>query len=253
LSTFDRMGRGEPSTGRSARFVAALLAVAFAPMLLCAQAPAADSTSLDALERRVTADPENLKLAADYRQLTIAAGAFDRSIDLFEKLAKRKDSGPNVQISLAFAYFDKVPPSGDLRRLSLGRGAIGALTRSIEQRPSLLAYTVRGRTSLYFNRRLFRRVAQGIADLEKALTMVTADVPPIVEANIYTSLGDGYWEEDKREKAREIWRAGAAKFPANAGLHGRIAAGDAEADRMVRRALDPSARVDTSLKELYPE
>src|SRR5574341_1116556 len=60
-------------------------------------------------EQAVAGDPENLQVAADYRQLTIAAGQFDRSIDFLEQLAKRKGSGPNVRMSLALAYVDKVP------------------------------------------------------------------------------------------------------------------------------------------------
>jgi tetratricopeptide (TPR) repeat protein len=232
--------------------VAAMLTAVAGAAPLRAQTSAGDGSRIDALERAITADPENLKIAADYRQLMIAAGTFDRSIDFFEKLAK-KDAGPNLQISLALAYLDKAPPSGDLRRLSLGRAAISAATRSIESRPSVLAYFVRGWTSLYFNRRLFRRVSSGIADLERARTMLPPDYPAAAEVHIYTALGDGYWEDDKRNKAREVWRAGAAKFPANRDLQARIGADDAEAARIVKRALDPSTRVDTSLRELYPD
>src|SRR5581483_2806742 len=120
-----------PTTASSAcRFASsadAVHALALA-LLLVAAGP-----RFDDLERVITADPENLAVAAEYRQDAIAAGAFDRSIDFFEKLARRKGSGPNVQISLALAYVDKVPVAGDIRRLYLGRDAINALTRSITQ------------------------------------------------------------------------------------------------------------------------
>ena len=86
---------------RAFAVVVAMRAVAFAPEPLHAQTLPAGSARIDALERSITADPENLKLAADYRQLMIAAGTFDRSIDLFEQLAKAKEAGPHVQISLA--------------------------------------------------------------------------------------------------------------------------------------------------------
>jgi hypothetical protein len=233
--------------------VAAMVVAVVGPTPVHAQTSAGDGSRIDALERAIAADPENLKIAADYRQLMIAAGTFDRSIGFFEKLAKRKDAGPNLQISLALAYLDKAPPSGELRRLLLGRAAISAATRSIESRPSVLAYSVRGWTSLYFNRRVFRRVSSGIADLERARTMLPPDYPAAAAVHIYTALGDGYWEDDKRNKAREVWRAGAAKFPGNRDLQARIGADDAEAARIVKRALDPSTRVDTSLRELYPD
>ena len=128
---------------------------------------------LKTFERALAVDPENLQLAAQYRQATIAAGLFDRAIDFFEKQAGRKGGGPDVQISLALAYVDKVPTAGDIRRLSLGRDAMSALTRSIAKRPCVLAYYMRGLINLYYNRFIFRRTDNGAADLTQALSMVT--------------------------------------------------------------------------------
>src|SRR5436853_7386799 len=95
----------------------------------------ADRQRIEALERAVLADPENLHVAAEYRQFMIACGEFDRATKLFETLTKRA-TGPNAEISLALAYVDKVPVSGNLRRLYLARDALRALTRAIEQQPS---------------------------------------------------------------------------------------------------------------------
>src|SRR5262245_55984307 len=61
-----------------------------------ARAVAVPPPDVQALERAITADPENLRLAAAYRQQNIRVGDFDRSIRLFEPLAERKGSGPNV-------------------------------------------------------------------------------------------------------------------------------------------------------------
>ncbi|PYQ73364.1 MAG: hypothetical protein DMG01_22600, partial [Acidobacteria bacterium] len=110
-----------------------LAAAAVLALLACAAVQSSETpvaARLTDLERAIAADPENLALAADYRQLTIAAGQFDRSIDFLDKLAKRKGSGPNVRVSLALAYVDKVPTAGDVRRLYLGRDAMNALTAS---------------------------------------------------------------------------------------------------------------------------
>src|SRR3989442_3920590 len=120
---------------------------------------------LNDLEQAVQRDPENLKVAAEYRQLVIASGDFDRSIDALETLAKRKGSGPSIYISLALAYVDKVPSSGDIRRLYLGRDAVNALTKAIDRRPTVLAYYLRGVINLFYNRFIFNRVTRGIADL----------------------------------------------------------------------------------------
>jgi tetratricopeptide (TPR) repeat protein len=179
---------------------------------------ASSSQRIAALEKSIAADPENLKLAADYRQLVIAGGQFDRSIDLLERLAKQKGSGPNVRISLALAYVDKVPTSGDIRRLYLGRDAINALTRSIEQRPSVLAYGIRGLINLFYNSFIFHRTDRGLADLKQALALVTAETPPALVARIYVALGDGYFRLNDLAKAHESWSAGLAKHPENAAL-----------------------------------
>src|SRR5207253_4008451 len=104
---------------------------------------AASAPDFGALERAVAADPENLRLAADYRQAIVHAADFDRAIQFFDDLA-RHTRGPNVQISLALAYVDKVPTSGEIRRLYLGRDAMSALSKAIDRQPSVLAHYLRG-------------------------------------------------------------------------------------------------------------
>ena len=211
-----------------------------------------DMRSLVEIERAVQSDPENLQLAADYRQQAIPARDFDRPIGVLEKLAKQKGSGPNVQISLALAYVDKVPTSGDIRRLYLGRDAIGALTRAIAQQPTPLAYYVRGLINLYYNNFIFRRVPQGIADLEQALAMTTADSPPALILRVRTALGDGYFRLGNSAKARDVWSAAHQQFPADAGLKNRLEKQGAELEDIVTTALTASTRVDTSLAGLLP-
>ena len=226
-------------------------ALVMGPMLLLVST-GSDSRTFVELERAVLDDPENLLLAADYRQLAIAARDFDRPIGVLEKLAKQKGSGPNVQISLALAYVDKVPTSGDIRRLYLGRDAIGALTRAIAQRPTALAYYVRGLINLYYNNFIFHRVPRGIADLEQALTMMTADSAPALILRVRTALGDGYFRSGNAAKARDVWSAAQHQFPADAGLKNRLEKQGTELEDVVTTALTASTRVDTSLVDLLP-
>jgi len=211
-----------------------------------------DSRTIAELERAVQHDPENLVLAADYRQLAIAARDFDRPIGVLEKLAKQKGSGPNVQISLALAYVDKVPTSGDIRRLYLGRDAMGALTRAIAQQPTPLAYYMRGLINLYYNNFIFHRVPQGIADLERALAMTTADSASALILRVRTALGDGYFRLGNAARAREVWSAARKLFPADAGLKNRLEKQGTELEDIVTTALTASTRVDTSLVDLFP-
>ena len=207
---------------------------------------------LTSLEQQLAVDPENLRLAADYRQMLVADRDFDRSTGLFERLVRQKGSGPNVHISLALAYVDKVPTSGDLRRLYLGRDAMNELTKAIERRPSVLAYLVRGVINLYYNNFIFKRIPRGIADLECALTLVTPDTPPALVAWVYRSLGDGLWRSEERAKARQAWAAGASRIPGDGELSRRVHGSDADVKEMVSAALYAGSRVDTSLRFMLP-
>jgi tetratricopeptide (TPR) repeat protein len=223
----------------------ALLACLVAPVLFA-------DTAIDTLERAVMADSENLRAAADYRQQAIAAGVFDRPIDVLEKLAKRKDSGPNVQISLAMAYVDKVPTSGDVRRLYLGRDAMNALTKAIERRPSVLAYYVRGVINLYYNSLIFRRIPRGITDLKQALSLATGETPPSLVAHVYLSLGDGYWRLEDKTAARDAWTRGSERYPAEGAFKTRLVPDERAVDAAVSTALYAGTRVDTTLKNFLP-
>jgi tetratricopeptide (TPR) repeat protein len=226
--------------------------IAASMLLLAGNGVAAAPTDLASLERAITADPENLRVAAEYRQLAIAAKAFDRSIDFLANLAKQPNAGPNLAISLALAYVDKVPTSGEIRRLYLGRDAINALTKSIERRPSVLAYYLRGAINLFYNNLIFKRIPRGLEDLKQALSLVTPQTPPALTARIYASLGDGYWRLEDRPKAREIWTTAIAKFPDDSELKRRL---DADAEKVrwvVSDALSASMRVDTTLRGVVP-
>jgi hypothetical protein len=229
----------------------AVATLVMGPMLLLVSTGSDSHTIVD-LEHAVQNDPENLSLAAEYRQVAIAAHDFDRPIGMLEKLAKQKGSGPNVQISLALAYVDKVPTSGDIRRLYLGRDAIGALTRAIAQRPTALAYYVRGLINLYYNNFIFKRVPRGIADLEQALAMTTADSAPALILRVRTALGDGYFRLGNAARARDVWSAAQKQFPADAGLKNRLEKQGTELEDIVTTALTASTRVDTSLVDLLP-
>jgi hypothetical protein len=223
--------------------LACLLAV---PVLA---APAADRGGrLTSLEQRIEADPENLQLAAEYRQILIADRELDRATALFERLARKTGSGPNVHISLALAYVDKVPTAGDLRRVYLGRDAMAELTKAIERQESVLAYLIRGVINLYYNNFIFKRIPRGIADLEHALALVTPDTPPALVAWVYRSLGDGHWRLDERAKARDAWTKGASVIVGDGELSRRLLAPDDEVGHIVTGALYSGTRVDTSLR-----
>jgi hypothetical protein len=210
-----------------------------------------DGAYVATLERAVTADPENLRACAEYRQQIIASGDYDRAIKLLERLAARNSSGPNVYISLALAYVDKVPVVSSFKRIFLGRDAMRALTVAIDREPSLVAYYIRGLIALYYPEPVFHRARGGIADLEQARGLLSALPIRSYHARVYVSLGDGYWKVRDLARAASIWNDGIKRFPSDPALQSRVENRGAALDRIVERALDPATRVDTSLHELF--
>ena len=126
------------------------------------RAAAVDDPQLARFEASASAEPENLWLGALYRQRAIQVGAYDRAIKMFDRLASRRDAGPNVFISLGLAYVDKVPTVTPFRRIFVGHDAGAAITKSIDRRPSLVAYYVRGLISLFYPEAVFHRGRQGV-------------------------------------------------------------------------------------------
>jgi hypothetical protein len=202
---------------------------------------------LQTFEQQITAQPEDLAIAADYRQAAVAARMFDRPVDFLGKLAKRKSSGPNIEISYALACVDKIPTAGDVRRAHIGFDAMDALTRAIAQQPSVLAYYVRGRINLGYDKLIFHRVDKGVADLSQALALVTDETPRALAALVYLSLGDAYYRLDQPTKAHDTWALGASRYPDDIELRSRLDTTGVSLHNMVNHALSPGTRADTSL------
>ena len=205
-----------------------------------------------ALERAATEHPEDLRAAASYRQRIIASGEYDRAIRLFERLAAGRGSGPNVQISLALAYVDKIPVVSPFRRIFLGRDAMRALSRAITREPSPVAFYIRGLIALYYPAdAVFHLTRGGIADLERARQLLAGETMQPAHARVYVSLGDGYWKTHDLARAVSTWSDGSRRFPGDPALRARLVNRGLDLDRLVAHALDPAVRVDTSLQELF--
>lgn len=224
-------------------------------MAAAAQAadPAAVTRQLDDFEAQLTRDPGSLRVAAEYRQLVIETGRYDRSIRLFERLSKEPRGGANRFLNLALANVDKVPVSGSVRRALLGRDALDALSRAIAIEPTDLAYLIRGLVNLYYDQFVFHRTDKGVADLEMARRLASAHPEVHYAPRILVALGDGYWRLNQRDKARETWRDGLAASGDPARFRVRLEARDDQIPDIIERALDAGVRVDTTLNELFPD
>jgi tetratricopeptide (TPR) repeat protein len=210
-------------------------------------------TRLDELEAQLTEKPSSLDLGAEYRQLVIETGRYDRSLRLFERLSKDSRGGANRFLNLALAQVDKVPVSGSIRQALLGRDAIDATTRAIAIEPTDVAYLIRGLVNLFYDRAIFHRTDKGVADLEEArrLSAVHPRRPHV--ARIFAALGDGYWRLNRTDKAREVWREGLAAFPDCESLRVRLNASDNQLPGIVQHALDADVRVDTTSRDMFAE
>jgi tetratricopeptide (TPR) repeat protein len=215
--------------------------------------PGLTNRLLDDYESRLAQEPANLRVAAEYRQLVIATGRYDRSIRLFERLARDPRGGANRYLNLALANVDKVPVSGSVRRALLGRDALDALTRAIAIEPTDLAYLIRGLVNLYYDQFVFHRTDKGVADLEMARRLSAAHPQIPYAPRILVALGDGYWRLNQHDKARDVWREGLRTCPGADGFRVRLTARDDQIPDIIERALDAGVRVDTSLRELYPD
>jgi tetratricopeptide (TPR) repeat protein len=215
--------------------------------------PTAAVQPLEAFEQRLSRDPEDLRVCAEYRQLVIAQGSYDRAIKFLGTLTKQPGAGANAFLNLALAYVDKVPVSGAIRQAYLGRDAISALTRSIAIAPSEVAYFIRGVVNLYYDRFIFHRTDKGVADLEEAKRLASAHLQVSYVARVFVSLGDGYWRLGQQSKARQIWQEGMTRFPDVELLRARVNAGDENLQGIIAHAFDANVRVDTSLRELFPD
>jgi tetratricopeptide (TPR) repeat protein len=247
------------SSDRSAGVMTFLLVALFssmtgaAPPLAAASDPAAVNRLLDEFEARLLQDPASLRVAAEYRQLVIETGHYDRSIKTFERLARDPRGGANRFVNLALADVDKVPVSGSVRRALLGREALDALTHAIAIEPTDLAYLIRGLVNLYYDQFVFHRTDKGVADLETARRLSAAHPEVPYARRILVALGDGYWRLNQHDKARDVWREGQALCPDVEGFRVRLEARDAQIPDIIERALDAGVRVDTTLRELFPD
>jgi tetratricopeptide (TPR) repeat protein len=207
-------------------------------------------TALRYLESAVTADPDNVRYASEYRQAAIQTKDFDRSLQLFEKLAADHPKSANVHLNWGFAYVDKIPAAGSITQVILANNALKEFTKAVELQPDWIGYYTRGMSYLFWPK-VFNRASFGVEDLNNALKLQESEVQKPYHVKTYLGLGDGYWKTDDLEKARITWRKGLKRFPDNAALKARLEQEGDQLKATIEAGFDPSKRVDTDLRELW--
>jgi tetratricopeptide (TPR) repeat protein len=233
--------------------MAVLATIGLSVLALANPAPGEVDQRLAPFEQQLAVDPENLRIGALYRQHAIALREYDRAIKFLDRLASRPSAGPNVYLTLALAYVDKVPDASTIRQVYLGRDAINALTKSLDRKRDDIPLYIRGLINLYYDAFIYHRTDKGVADLEEASRLAASHPTAVWVPRIYVSLGDGYWRLGQRARARVVWRDALGRFPDWSPLAHRVRSSDSQVADIVERALDPNVRVDTSLRELFPD
>jgi tetratricopeptide (TPR) repeat protein len=218
--------------------------------------------AISTLEQAVQADPESLRNSSEYRQAVLRAtkalhpkteglpADFDKEIAFFEREVAAHPMSSNLYLNYGFAYVDKIAAAGSITQVIMANTALTQFTKSIELKPTWIALYTRGNSYLYWPK-IFGRAGLGVADLERAYAMQKAEGKKSYHQRVFISLGDGYWKTDNLDKAKAIWKEGAAVFPDSQPLKDRLAKTGDDLDTYINNVLDPNKRVDTDLKELW--
>lgn len=207
--------------------------------------------ALHYLEAAVEGDPENAPFANDYRQASIRCKQFDRSLQFFQKEVADHKQSANLHLNYGFAYVDKIPVAGSITQVILANSALTEFSTAIELQPSWIAYYTRGESYLFWPK-IFNRASSGVTDLEKAMEIQKKEALRSYHVKVFIALGDAYWKTDQLEKARAMWQAGLKVFSDNANLKSRLALQGDELKDVIEAQFDPSKRVNTDMRELWP-
>jgi tetratricopeptide (TPR) repeat protein len=210
------------------------------------------AAAVASMEAAIEKDPDNLRLGSNYRQTMIQTAQFDHAIKFLEKVVQEHDSSSNAHLNYAFAYVDKIPAAGSITQVLLANNALSQFSKSIELKPSWIAYYSRGNSYMFWPK-IFGRTPMGIADLQEALKIQKADKKKPFYARTYVALGDGYWKLEDMEKAKATWTEGLAQYPDNAALKARLSKQGDELKVVMDETYDVNKRIDTSLRELWAD
>jgi len=206
--------------------------------------------ALSHFELAVSAEPDNIVYANDYRKAVIQSKEYDRALDFFEKAVTAHSNSANLRLNYGFAYVDKIPVAGAITQVILADRALTQFTKAIELRPDWVGYYTRGQSYLFWPK-IFNRAPLAVADLEKAMEIQKKEPRRAIHARTFVALGDGYWKTDQLDKATATWQAGLRAFPDNASLKSRLAVSGDELNKLIESGFDPSKRVNTDLSDLW--
>jgi tetratricopeptide (TPR) repeat protein len=223
--------------------------------------------AVGAFEESLTADPDSIRNASEYRMATMQRALslqpivkgqphegkpteYDREIAFFDKLTKDHPKSPNALLNYGFCYVDKIPAAGTISQVILANNSLSLFTKSIEIKASWIALYTRGNSYLYWPK-IFGHGPDAVADLERAYTIQKKQPRNPLHIRVFMALGDAYWKTDVPDKARAIWKEGLKQFPDSQPLKDRMSKDGDALNEYLDTVLDPNKRVNTDLRELW--
>ena len=179
--------------------------------------------ALGLMEKALQAEPDNMRYASDYRQAVLARARalhpkegqpadFDRSLKFFEQLTAANPKASIAFLNHGFAIVDKMPAAGAITQVILANTALGHFAKSIEIKPSWIAYYTRGNSYLFWPK-IFGKAKLGVADLEECMKIQKATGKRPFHVRAFVSLGDGYWKLEGPGESQVRVERGAQAVP----------------------------------------
>jgi tetratricopeptide (TPR) repeat protein len=212
--------------------------------------------AISRLERALELEPNNLRFGADYRQVIITSSGRDRAgyqraLRFLGELSERQPDAPNLLLNLAFAHVDRIPLEGAITQVIQANTALGLFTRALEVEESWLGRYSRGNALLFWPP-IFGRVPAAISDLEHAIALAANEPARPYHGRAWAALGDAHWRLGDVDRAVQIWRDGATRYPEDPELTTRLqhhARSTLEA--FFEDRFDPNRGVATDLGEIF--
>jgi len=154
-----------------------------------------------------------------------AAGLSKELIAAFEERAEQSPNDAEAQAQVGFAYLSTIAeiPDGP-EKGAWGMKADAAFDRALEIDPNHWEARYTKAFSLSFWPPIFGKQAEAISNFEILVEKQGNLTRSSRHADTFLHLGNLYQQTGQHEKAAAIWAQGAAQFPDNAELLGRVSA-----------------------------
>ena len=178
------------------------------------------------LEYRLSADPTNPTLLAEFIDTAAAAGEPDRAIERIKALVAKHPDNPDLITFLGRAYLAKVNTvKQPIQQGQLAFAAVGEFSKALEKDESHFdARWYRGVMN-YYMPKFLNKTDESIKDLETLVEQGGGGAGDERYANVYRMLGAAYRKAGRAEDAKKTWERGHDLFPADEVLKKAVGGG----------------------------